>query len=248
MLEPCSRPSKGDLPELSTFRIPQFGSVVIPSHPTGSAHQPGHLATPHVRAAFRVFQQDLLELLGVPPIPVFLLRNPDVSIVPNAWQLSALLRTQIRATTADARGTLLSIQRLVARIQEMRVDRTVVGDVERAVGLLEEAYPVQGRNLALAEVWNRTKHATRLADRAFFNPNMVGLLYFVRSTFPCALMGKLMYDGQPDEHKYAVYAPLFAPVSVPVVVALVKELKRWKRRRKARAALRDGETRAVQAT
>jgi phosphatidylinositol glycan class S len=126
----------------------------------------------------------------------------------------------------------------------MRVDRTVVGDVERAVGLLEEAYSVQGRNLALAEVWNRTKDATRLADRAFFNPNMVGLLYFVRSTFPRALMGKLMYDGQPDEHKYAVYAPLFAPVSVPVVVALVKELKRWRRRRKARAA----ETRAVEAT
>lgn len=62
----------------------------------------------------------------------------------------------------------------------MRVDRTVVGDVERAVGLLEEAYPVQGPRLGLAEVWNRTKHAMRLADRAFFNPNMVGLLYFVR--------------------------------------------------------------------
>lgn len=173
-------PTAGDFPELSTFRIPQFGSVVIPSHPAGSTHHPGHLATPHVRAAFRVFQQDLLDLLGVPRIPAALVREGTDTSAPNAWQLSALLRTQIRATTADARGTLTSIQRLVARIQEMRVDRTVVGDVERAVGLLEEAYPVQGPRLGLAEVWNRTKHAMRLADRAFFNPNMVGLLYFVR--------------------------------------------------------------------
>ena len=39
---------------------------------------------------------------------------------------------------------------------------------------------------------------------------------------------------QPDEHKYAVYTPLFAPAGVPVVVALVKHVK--KRRAEAAAA------------
>jgi phosphatidylinositol glycan class S len=39
---------------------------------------------------------------------------------------------------------------------------------------------------------------------------------------------------QPDEHKYAVYAPLFAPISVPVIVAIIKEVKRWRKKRKAR--------------
>lgn len=132
-----------------------------------------------MRAAFRTFQKDLLALLGIPILPSSLLIRTETP-VPTAWQLSALLRTHIRGTTADAGATLTSIQRLVARIQEMRVGRTVVGDVERAVRLLEEAYAAGG-TLGLREIWCRTKEATRLADRAFFNPNMVGLLYFVRS-------------------------------------------------------------------
>lgn len=32
----------------------------------------------------------------------------------------------------------------------------------------------------------------------------------------------------PDEHKYAVYTPLFAPVAVPMVAALFREFKAWK--------------------
>lgn len=39
----------------------------------------------------------------------------------------------------------------------------------------------------------------------------------------------------PDEHKYAVYTPLFGPVAVPLLAALVKEWKEWKeRKRKAK--------------
>jgi phosphatidylinositol glycan class S len=53
-----------------------------------------------------------------------------------------------------------------------------------------------------------------LASRAFFNPDMVGLLYF------------------PAEHKYAVYTPLFAPIAVPLVVSVLRELRA---RRKAAA-------------
>jgi hypothetical protein len=52
------------------------------------------------------------------------------------------------------------------------------------------------------------------------------------------LVQELIVGLQPDEHKYAVYAPLFAPVSVPIVVALLKELKRWRWKRKARAAVK----------
>lgn len=57
--------------------------------------------------------------------------------------------------------------------------------------------------------------ASALSTLAFFNPSMMGLLYF------------------PDEHKYAVYTPLFAPVAVPVLIAGVKELKVWLKRRRA---------------
>jgi hypothetical protein len=39
---------------------------------------------------------------------------------------------------------------------------------------------------------------------------------------------------KPDEHKFAVYTPLFAPIAVPMVIGLLKELLGWWRRRKAR--------------
>lgn len=51
-------------------------------------------------------------------------------------------------------------------------------------------------------------HSSELiSSRAFFNPNMLGQLYF------------------PDEHKYAVYTPLFGPLAVPLLVAGLRLLK-----------------------
>lgn len=45
----------------------------------------------------------------------------------------------------------------------------------------------------------------------------------------------------PDEHKYAIYTPLFGPVAVPLIVALIKEIKLWKENRKAK---REGKVKA----
>ena len=40
----------------------------------------------------------------------------------------------------------------------------------------------------------------------------------------------------PDEHKYAIYTPLFGPLALPLLMALFKELqgifKGWKARRR----------------
>jgi Phosphatidylinositol-glycan biosynthesis class S protein len=56
--------------------------------------------------------------------------------------------------------------------------------------------------------------ALEYAEKAFFDDKMVSMLYF------------------PDEHKYAIYTPLFGPLALPLVMALLKELqgifKRWK--------------------
>lgn len=55
--------------------------------------------------------------------------------------------------------------------------------------------------------------ALEAASRAYFDPSMLSLLYF------------------PDEHKYAVYTPLFGPVAVPLVVSVIKLFKERRRRR-----------------
>jgi Phosphatidylinositol-glycan biosynthesis class S protein len=56
--------------------------------------------------------------------------------------------------------------------------------------------------------------ALESAEKAFFDDKMVSMLYF------------------PDEHKYAIYTPLFGPLALPLLMALLKELqgivKGWK--------------------
>jgi GPI-anchor transamidase subunit S len=56
------------------------------------------------------------------------------------------------------------------------------------------------------------------AEKAFFDEKMGSMLY-------C-----------PDEHKYAIYSPLFGPLALPLVFALLKELhgivREWKSRMK----------------
>lgn len=71
----------------------------------------------------------------------------------------------------------------------------------------------------MTQALHYAKDASSLASRAFFNPGMLGLLYF------------------PAEHKYAVYIPLFASVSVPFIMAVVREILAWQ---KERRLARDG--------
>jgi phosphatidylinositol glycan class S len=56
--------------------------------------------------------------------------------------------------------------------------------------------------------------ALEYAEKAFFDDKMVSMLYF------------------PDEHKYAIYTPLFGPLALPLLMALLRELQRmfkgWK--------------------
>jgi phosphatidylinositol glycan class S len=49
--------------------------------------------------------------------------------------------------------------------------------------------------------------ASELAETTFFDPTMVAQLYF------------------PNEHKFAVYMPLFVPIGVSILMAFVSELR-----------------------
>ena len=60
-------------------------------------------------------------------------------------------------------------------------------------------------NLAAQEA----RQAIVNAEKAFFDPNMVSMLYF------------------PAEHLLAIYMPFFVPIAVPMMTALYKEFKIW---------------------
>lgn len=66
----------------------------------------------------------------------------------------------------------------------------------------------------MAEAFQASSKAFILSEEAFFDKDMVAMLYF------------------PDEHKYAVYMPLFIPIAVPLLLALVQEARWWRESRK----------------
>jgi phosphatidylinositol glycan class S len=66
----------------------------------------------------------------------------------------------------------------------------------------------------LNDAAQRATVAISFAERAFFDPTMVSMLYF------------------PAEHILAIYMPFFIPIAVPMISTLVKEIKQLKNRRR----------------
>lgn len=64
----------------------------------------------------------------------------------------------------------------------------------------------QSPSMPFVQSLEHIRKALTLAEKAFFDPSMVPLMYF------------------PDEHKYAVYMPFFVPAAVPLLSAIYREL------------------------
>ncbi|KAM0787757.1 hypothetical protein ACM66B_003814 [Microbotryomycetes sp. NB124-2] len=202
---------------VNAFITPQRGGVVLMNPPvsgslSGNAHE---LEFQDFSPSFALFRQQLRKILGVPSST--LAGHGSSNVVPDQWQIDAMVRARTREAVKESVDTLTSIVKLVQDIPNMRVGRQVQSKVERAVDELDKV----DRQLELGDHDGALRHASNaatLSSQAYFDPSMLALLYF------------------PDEHKYAIYTPLFGPVAVPLVVVLVKEFKDWKERRKRRRA------------
>jgi len=207
------------------FIIPQWGGVI--------AFNQGHQHSPrNVAEIFSIFRSQLLTLLGVPSLPngVRLAKKGAGEATESAplseWQINALLRRRTRENAEGAGQTLKSIVSLVEKLGNMPVGMDVRGDVLRALEELESVrrhlqrkdfvsflflfeHQVPGASTT-AEQFAHSRLALSLSSRAFFNPGMLGQLYF------------------PAEHTYAIYM-LFAPASMPLIVTLIKEIRNWRR-------------------
>lgn len=64
------------------------------------------------------------------------------------------------------------------------------------------------------------RRARRVAEEAFSHPSILAQLNF------------------PDQHKIAMYMPLFMPAGAAILTAFTKELQRYVRRMRAASAMR----------
>lgn len=193
-------------PDTSRFAFlhPQRGGVVIMNPTTVSPTSFGR--------SFKLFEQQLRKLLGVPTPPH---SSPGRSGQLQTWQVDALVRKRLLEAATETVDTLAAITQLVNSTPNMVVSRSVQFRVEQSLEHLALAKEV----LAQADPHGALSHAAQamgFASRAYYDPSMLAMLYF------------------PNEHKYAIYLPLFGPISVPLVSALVKEIKAWRDKRRAK--------------
>lgn len=196
----------------NAFITPQRGGVVIYNPPPTTSLDPLSLPSSALSQSFTLFSQQLHKLLGVPSSS-----SPRTLGPLEPWQLDALLRSRLSEATKSSVETLHAIIKLVSDIPNMRVGRQVQHSVRTSLSHLSSAQSSlhsSSSSLPLSLSLSHAAKALTLASKAYFDPSMLGLLYF------------------PQEHKASVYTPLFGPIAVPLVAALVKEIKEWKERRR----------------
>lgn len=186
----------------SSWIIPQWGGVQIHNAPTA---QPNNLTLDDLRPDMLIFADQLAGLLGVPPSP------PSLSL-----RMSSLTRERATALILSASSTLGALSRLTLKLTSIAIPDSVAKSVDETLHRLEQACSnLRDGQFQLA--LENARIAETEVEKAFFEPSMVGQVYF------------------PEEHKVAVYVPLLGPMAVPLIMSGIKELKKL-RERKQKAA------------
>ncbi|EUC65516.1 GPI transamidase component PIG-S [Rhizoctonia solani AG-3 Rhs1AP] len=198
--------SQGKITQFNSFLVPQWGGIAI-LNPRAEGTANSVLTPDDLKPIFQIFRKQLEGLLGVPAFPPAVGFHLDHTTTAkkalSGWQLDTLLRRRALENIQGSVQTLNSIVDLASQIENMPIGSSVRDDVLSALQELSQTHNATHPTQTLTH----SALSLQLASRAFFNPTMVGLLYF------------------PAEHKYAVYTPLFAPIAVPLVVSVIRELK-----------------------
>ncbi|KAI7831453.1 phosphatidylinositol-glycan biosynthesis class S protein [Gamsiella multidivaricata] len=203
----------------NSFLIPRWGGITILNRDNSTSISPHVITVQELGPVMKVFLMQLRDLMGLADLSAARASFPITfhktsNEAPTAWELDNLLRRRSAENLMDSLATLTSLARLVVDTPNMvvldHIQKDVVDaleDISRSCQRLSEQ--------AYVEALAASRDALVKSETAFFDPTMVSMLYF------------------PDEHKYAIYMPLFVPISVPLVMALLRELKKWKDAKKA---------------
>ncbi|KAI8075117.1 phosphatidylinositol-glycan biosynthesis class S protein [Gongronella butleri] len=208
----------------NSFLIPRWGGVSI-KNPPKSALAAGHfaIAKTDLQPIMKIFVSQVRSLMGIQDagatttglpsnINMTFLLAPQTGIT--TFERDNLIRRRTMENVINAIATLRSLSQLVRDIPNMVVLDQIQDQVHQSLTCIQavrDALADGHYDAALAS----SIQAIEMSEKAFFDPTMVSMLYF------------------PDEHKYAIYMPLFVPISVPLVMVLIKTLKKYKAERAA---------------
>jgi phosphatidylinositol glycan class S len=182
---------------------------------------PEVITVQELEPVIKVFLTQLRDLMGLTDLSAVQTSSFPIAFhktlneAPTAWELDNLLRRRSAENLVDSLSTLKSLAKLVRDTPNMVVLDHIQKDVVDALKDVERSCKKLAEQGGYVEALSASREALNKSETAFFDPTMVSMLYF------------------PDEHKYAIYMPLFVPVSVPLVMVALRELKRWKEAKKA---------------
>lgn len=111
--------------------------------------------------------------------------------------------------------TLSSLYSLIEGLPNMLVLDNIRDQINIAIESLDKAHQCLETNDYRCAL-THSKRGLVSSESAFFDKNMLSQLYF------------------PDEHKYAVYTPLFVPVCFPIIAGIFQEIKHYRKKRSER--------------
>jgi phosphatidylinositol glycan class S len=188
--------SVGDSGQTSWI-IPQWGGVQIHN----MANNASRLTAADLEEDMLIFAEQLTTLLGVPQTP------PSLSL-----RISSLARERTTSLVLSASSTLGALARLTLKLTSIAIPDSVAKSVDATIHHLDQACQNLNAGRYQAALEN-ARIAEAEVEKAFFEPSMVGQVYF------------------PEEHKVAVYVPLLGPMAVPLLMAGLKELRKLRERK-----------------
>nr|POE77788.1 gpi transamidase component pig-s like [Quercus suber] len=189
----------------NSWLVPQWGGVQILNLPSSAAHHQT-LTAEDLEPVMLIFADQLTSLLGLAPDPASL-----------SIRISRLTRERATSLILSASSTLGALARLTLKLTSIAIPSSVSTSISSTLHHLELACE-DLRSGRYDDALAHARVAEEEAEQAFFEPSMVGQVYF------------------PDEHKVAVYVPLLGPMAVPLIMAALKELKAFRNRRKTKTA------------
>lgn len=128
----------GQISRSKSFLLPQWGGITIYNPPIDGSAKNTNLPPQVNDQVFHEFSQQLLSILGVPPLLDGVQQHaPNASLLSD-WQIDALMRRRALENAKSAQETLSSIVKLVDQIKNMPVKEDVKGDVQGALDALEK--------------------------------------------------------------------------------------------------------------
>jgi GPI-anchor transamidase subunit S len=141
------------------------------------------------------------------------------------WELDALSRIWSLKRRALAVETLKALVTLTSKVKQMEIRDEVAIKVQTAVDAILQLDSLLTYTTTASSTTDVATSAMRVklardaltyAEAAYYDSSMIAQMYF------------------PQEHLYAVYAPLIAPLLLPLLLGLFKEYQRYKAKQKAK--------------